>query len=40
MFLDDDANAARERSKDAPGARKDYWIVQDNNLARWTVETS
>ena len=31
-------NAARDSSKDAPGAREDYWVVQGNNLARWTVE--
>lgn len=31
-------NEARHSSKDAPGAREDYWNVQGNNLARWTVE--
>ena len=31
-------NEARHSSKDAPGTREDYWVVQGNNLARWTVE--
>ena len=31
-------NAARDISKDAPGAREDVWNVQGNDLAWWIVE--